>query len=122
MRGPGFGRRAVAAAIALALLPSAGGVVAAERSRREPRGTVDVVTIRIVDNRFRGGTITVDRGTVVKWRNRGANTHTTTSDTDTWDSGSLSPGETFRRRFRQAGTFRYHCSIHSTMRGTITVV
>jgi len=115
------GRLLVAIAILVLLLPTA-NVAAAERPRRAPRGAVTVVTIKIVDNRFRHGTITIDRGTVVKWKNRGDNTHTTTSDTGVWNSGNLSPGETFRRRFRQAGTFAYHCAIHSTMRGTITVV
>ena len=88
----------------------------------EPSGTTEVVRIRIIDNRFRNGTITIDRGTVVKWRNRGDNAHTTTSDTGVWDSGTLVTGESFRRRFRRAGTFEYFCEFHSTMRGTITVV
>jgi plastocyanin len=106
--------------LVLTLLPAT-VVDAAERPRREPRGTTEVVKIRIVDNRFRNGTITIERGTVVKWRNRGDNTHTTTSNSGVWDSGNLLPGESFRRRFRQAGTFQFHCEIHSTMRGTITV-
>ena len=29
--------------------------------------------------------------------------------------------DTFRRRFRRAGTFRYHCEIHAGMTATITV-
>jgi plastocyanin len=87
----------------------------------EPRGTVEIVRIKMVDNRFRPANITIEQGTVVKWRNRGDNVHTTTSDTGVWDSGTLSTGESFRRRFRRTGTFEYHCSIHLTMTGTITV-
>jgi plastocyanin len=107
-------------ALLLTLLPAA-GVEGAERPGREPRGTVEVVRIRMLDNRFRPATITIDRGTVVKWRNRGDNTHTTTSNSGVWDSGNLSPGESFRRRFRQEGTFSYRCEIHLSMTGTITV-
>jgi plastocyanin len=107
-------------ALLLMLLPAA-GVEGAERPGREPRGTVEVVRIRVLDNRFRPATITIARGTVVKWRNRGENTHTTTSNGGIWDSGNLSPGESFRRRFRQEGTFSYHCEIHISMTGTITV-
>ena len=115
-----LGGRLLTLGLLLLLLPAA-GVDAAERSEREPRGTTEVVKIRIVDNRFRNGTTTIERGTVVKWRNRGDNTHTTTSNSGVWDSGNLLPGESFRRRFRRSGTFQFHCEIHSTMRGTITV-
>jgi len=82
-------------------------------------GTTSRVRVRIVDNAFRPVSITVDRGTVVKWVNRGDNTHTSTSDS--WDSGNISPGDSFRKRFRHRGTFSYHCTIHSNMMGTITV-
>lgn len=110
-------RRHVGAIVSLAVLVPAAPAVAVE-----PSGTAEVVKVKIVDNRFRGGSITIDRGTVVKWRNRGDNTHTTTSDSGVWDSGNLVSGERFRRKFRRVGTFEYHCSIHPTMQGTITVV
>jgi plastocyanin len=83
------------------------------------RGTVE--RVKIVDFRFRPGTIEVTRGTRVRWINRGAATHTTTSDTSRWDSGNLAPGESFSRVFRRAGTFAYHCSIHTDMTGTVIV-
>jgi plastocyanin len=79
------------------------------------------VRVRIVDNRFRPRSITISRGTRVRWVNRGNNPHTTTSNNDTWDSGTLSPGERFSRRFGRRGTFNYHCEIHASMTGTITV-
>jgi plastocyanin len=82
-------------------------------------GSTSRVRVRIVDNRFRPASITIDRGTVVKWKNIGSNTHTSTGDR--WDSGRISPGDTFRRRFRRRGTFSYRCTIHSGMLGTIRV-
>jgi plastocyanin len=33
----------------------------------------------------------------------------------------LAPGETFSRVFKNAGTLKYHCTIHSAMRGKIVV-
>lgn len=86
------------------------------------RGTV--TRVRMVDdplNRFRPRTATISRGDRVKWINRGNVTHTSTSR-GVWDSGPLSPGESFRRRFRRVGEFAYRCSIHPEMTGTIVVV
>jgi plastocyanin len=114
-------RRAIRClAVALAVVVLAPPVGAGERGN-EPRGTTAIVRVRIVDNAFRPRNLTIDRGTVVRWVNRGDRSHTTTSNTGVWDSGTLAPGDTFRRRFRRAGTFRYHCEIHSGMTATITV-
>lgn len=75
--------------------------------------------VRIVDNAFSPRRITIDRGTVVRWVNTGVNNHTSTGNA--WDSGIISPGDSFRRQFGRRGTFRYRCTIHSFMRGTIRV-
>ena len=61
--------------------------------------------VRIIDFAFRPRNLTIARGTVVRWVNRGGRTHTTTSNTSLWDH-TLAPGETFRRRFRQDGDVR----------------
>lgn len=79
------------------------------------------VRVRMVDNAFRPRTIEVERGTRVRWVNAGDNVHTTTSNRGIWDSGLLDPGETFSRVFRRSGTFRYHCSVHTSMTGRIIV-
>ena len=112
-------KRSIVACVALLLAL----VVLAPEVGAVQRGTRIVgasrVRVRIVDNRFRPRSITIDRGTVVKWKNRGDNTHTSTGNS--WDSGPIAPGETFKKRFRRRGTFSYRCTIHSTMMGTITV-
>lgn len=105
--------------IALALLAIAPPVGAHGRPNA-PSGT-QVARVRIVDFAFRPRSVTIDRGTVVRWVNRGNQNHTTTSNTGAWNSGSLAPGDTFRRRFRRTGIFRYHCTIHPDMTATITV-
>jgi plastocyanin len=74
------------------------------------------------DNFFRPRITRVDKGTRVKWVNRGSRPHTTTHNSGKWDSGTLNPGESFTRRFRKVGTFRYHCQIHAGMTGKIVVV
>jgi plastocyanin len=57
----------------------------------------------------------------VKWTNKGAVTHTSTSNKGVWDSGSIAPGDSFSRVFKKAGTFKYHCTIHPTMTAKIVV-
>lgn len=79
-----------------------------------------VAKVRMVDgDRFRPRTVTIARGTVVRWVNKDNHDHTSTGPG--WNSGRLDPDDTFRRTFNQVGTFNYRCTIHLTMRGTIVV-
>ena len=70
---------------------------------------------------FSPATLTVKAGTTVTWTNNDSTTHTVTSDTGVFNSGNLAPNATFSYTFSTAGTYAYHCSIHSTMKGTIIV-
>src|SRR3990172_11365902 len=108
---------AVVLAILLALLPAA----IASPLPVPQRATVNV---SMVDNVFQPQTITIQVGDTVVWTNNGALPHTSTSDTaGMWDSGILSPGQTFSRTFDTAGTFPYNCTIHRSlgMVGTVIV-
>lgn len=60
-------------------------------------------------------------GTSVVWSNVSQRTHTVTADDETFDSGHLDPGARFRVSFARPGTYRYHCTIHSSIRGEIDV-
>jgi plastocyanin len=111
-------KRSIATVLVLVLALTAISVPTAGAD--EPQGA-ERVRVRIVDNRFRPRNLTIQRGTRVRWVNRGSNSHTTTSNTGIWDSGTLSSGERFTRRFGRRGTFNYHCEIHPTMTATITV-
>lgn len=70
--------------------------------------------------RFVPASLTVPRGTVVKWKNTSFFTHTTTSSTGLWNK-AVAPGTSFSRTFSKKGTFRYRCTIHAGMTGTVTV-
>lgn len=76
--------------------------------------------VTIVDFGFNPGTITVKAGTTATWTNTGV-THTVTSDAGLFDSGHLGSGDTFTFTFSKAGTYAYHCAIHSSMKGEVTV-
>jgi plastocyanin len=78
--------------------------------------------VKIVDFAFKPKTISVPKGTRVKWVNKGSVSHTSTSNSGLWNSGAIAPGDTFSHVFKKAGTFKYHCTIHpSTMVGKIIV-
>jgi len=65
--------------------------------------------------------LNVRTGTTVTWTNSDRDSHTTTSDAAGWNSGTISPGRQFSFTFQSAGEFRYHCSFHPGMTGTVTV-
>jgi plastocyanin len=93
-----------------------------QRSGASALASTSAERVKIVDFAFKPKAITVAKGTRLKWKNRGSVNHTTTSNKGgLWDSGTLAPGETFSRVFKKAGTFKYHCSIHSSMVGKIVV-
>jgi plastocyanin len=105
--------------VALALVVLAPAVGAHERGGG-PGVATQAVRVRVIDFAFRPRNLTIARGTVVRWVNRGDVTHTTTSNTGLWNQ-RLAPGETFRRRFRRMGTFAYHCTIHPQMTARVIV-
>lgn len=112
-------RAAIASLVTLCLTAPA----ATAEPLRGPSGASSTVKIKMKDagtNRFAPASVTVSRGTKVKWVNKGSLTHTTTANEGAWDE-RLDPGEKFVRKFRRAGTFAFHCSIHPSMTGTVTV-
>ncbi|HEY5436023.1 MAG TPA: plastocyanin/azurin family copper-binding protein [Candidatus Limnocylindrales bacterium] len=70
---------------------------------------------------FAPASVTVAVGTTVTWTNTDSAGHTVTADDGSFKSDKLGTGTTFSQTFTKAGTFAYHCSIHSSMTGTITV-
>jgi len=88
-------------------------------SAASPAGAAESVAIQNLA--FQPGTLTVPVGTTVTWTNNDSTQHTVTADDGSFDSGVLQQGATFSQTFTTAGTFSYHCNIHSSMTGTITV-
>lgn len=78
-------------------------------------------SVSIANFAFSASTLTVASGTKVTWTNNDATTHTVTADDGSFDSGNIAPGGTFSHTFTTAGTFPYHCKIHSTMTAKVVV-
>jgi plastocyanin len=75
----------------------------------------------IVDFAFQPTPTSIVAGSTVTWTNDGVAPHTVTATDGSFDSGLLSAGATFSRRFDRAGTFAFLCAVHPEMRGSIVV-
>jgi plastocyanin len=61
-------------------------------------------------------------GDIVQWSNTGSVEHTVTFDAQpALSDPALEPGAAWEVKFTTAGTYRYRCSIHPNMVGTIVV-
>lgn len=104
----------VACALAVAGLSgaatAAGGTAAASRA----------AAVGINHFAFHPPTLTVAKGATVTFSNSSKVTHTATRR-GAFDTGRIKPGESVAVRFKQKGTFAYHCEIHPFMHGKIIV-
>ena len=79
------------------------------------------VNINIVGMAFPTST-TVSVGTIVTWVNKDGNTHTVTSDDGTtFNSGNMATNASFSYTANKAGSYPYHCNVHSSMTSTLIV-
>ena len=70
---------------------------------------------------FSPGTVTIVAGGSVTFRNDDDREHTVTADDGAFSSGPIGEGGTWKRTFKQAGTFSYLCAIHPEMTGEVVV-
>ena len=80
----------------------------------------EVAKITISDFSFSGAETAVT-GETVTVTNEDSVSHTWTSDDGLFDSGSLASGDSFEFVFDEPGEYTFHCSIHTSMTGAITV-
>jgi len=79
-------------------------------------------SVNVQGSAFDPATLTVSVGTTVTWTNEDSVPHTITSDSGSEiGSPQLSTGQTYSHTFNTAGTYAYHCSIHTFMKGTVIV-
>lgn len=94
------------------------GTTGTPQASTTPNGNVNV---NIQNFAFQPQNLTVNVGTTVHWTNLDSAPHSATSDSGVWDSNYLFQGQSYQYTFNTAGTFTYHCSVHSGMQGAITV-
>jgi len=80
-------------------------------------------TVAIDNFAFGPQTLTVAPGTTVSWVNKDDEPHTVVSadDPKLFKSGALDTNDSFAFTFSKPGTYKYFCSIHPHMTGTVVV-
>jgi len=89
-----------------------------------PTGDGDATEVVIRNFAFSAPTITIDRGTVVRWRNTTGTFHTVTPDGHQafTEHQTSTSGDRFEIRFDTPGRYRYHCLPHQALGMTGEVI
>ncbi|HVS91000.1 MAG TPA: plastocyanin/azurin family copper-binding protein [Mucilaginibacter sp.] len=88
----------------------------------KPNNATYSASVDISNFTFSPASVTVLTGGVVTWTNKDAVDHTATDLGGNFDSGHINPSQTFKFTFTKAGTYTYHCAIHSMMPNATVVV
>ncbi len=91
----------------------------ASNAPMQPAAPSTTVDVTIKNFAFNPQTVTIDKGTTVKWTNEDDTTHKIKSDT--FNSDYLNKGNTYEFTFTNSGTYPYSCAIHPSMTATIVV-
>lgn len=71
---------------------------------------------------FTPSSLNIKVGDTITWKNGDSASHTVTSDSGSeLNSAILNTGQSYSHIFNTVGTYKYHCSFHSSMHGTIIV-
>ena len=119
-------RHALPAALAAAaLLAGCGGDDDStdKSTRRRPHRAAVTSTIKIADFLYEPDPVTVKAGTKIAIANDDDAPHTITEEgtSPSFDSGTIVGHKRGSVTFSKAGTFKFLCVFHPTMKGTVTV-
>jgi plastocyanin len=119
--------RHVAAASSFATLPPPSTIAThraavRHRHRRPAARSAADPAVTIADFHFTPPTTTVHVGDTITWTNDGPSSHTAAARDGSFNTGTLSKGQSASHTFTRPGTYAYVCTIHPFMHGTITVL
>jgi plastocyanin len=109
-----LGVRSLGVAIAAAM------ILHAPIARAEDTKAVDDIKVMIDNFTFEPAQLTVKVGTTVTWTNRDDIPHTVVS-AGKFRSKTMDTDGTFSFTFTSAGDYKYFCSLHPHMTGTVKV-
>jgi plastocyanin len=79
-------------------------------------------SVTISNFMFKPASVTVSRGARITVTNHDTTAHTATADNGkSFDTGDIDPSASATVTLSKTGTYKYHCSIHSFMHGTLVV-
>ena len=84
-------------------------------------GATGEASVVASDLAFNPGELTVAVGETITFTNNDGFAHTFTADNGEFDSDNVDSGGTFEYTPEAAGEIPFHCKIHTSMTGTITV-
>ena len=85
------------------------------------KNSASTATAEITVKDFAFTSTPVKAGATVTVHNTGAATHTVTADDGKSFDKSVDPGKTITFTAPAAGTYKFHCNIHTQMHGTLVV-
>ena len=86
-----------------------------------PSSDAGAVSVEIAGFAYEPAEATAKVGEVITWTNTDAAPHTATLDEGDCATGNLPADGSGGLVFSVAGTYPYHCAIHPTMTGSVTV-
>lgn len=112
---------AASAVLVLAGCSSGGGAASTATSVCKETTEAGAVAVTVVDFAFQPAEIAAKTGQVIAFTDTGQAPHTATLDGGQCATPTIQPGKSDGLTFSVAGTYKFHCSIHSQMTGTIVI-
>jgi len=101
--------------------PAASSAASSAASVCKETTDAGAVAVAVADFEFQPAAITAKTGQVVAFTNSGSAPHTATLDGGQCTTPTISAGKSDGLVFSVAGTYKFHCAIHSKMTGTIVI-
>lgn len=123
-------RLAIFSVIALLLVACSGGSSRSSQAVNQSpaqqsnsaSATSKTITVLISQFKYKPDPITVNVGDTIEWKNADIVPHTVTSeDKQSFDSGSIAKGASWRFTAAKRGTFNYFCTLHPNMKAKLIV-
>jgi plastocyanin len=106
-----------------AALTSRTAVAAAAKSPKATTVKAAASTgVTIKNFRYSPVNASVHTGDTITWTNEDTEPHTATANDHSFDTGTIKKGKSGSHTFSKAGTFSYICTIHPSMKATVTVL
>src|SRR5947207_10829152 len=96
------------------------GSFAADKDKKDSKESKEH-SVSMKSVKYSPANLEIKVGDTVVWTNDDDHDHTVVADDGSFKSEKIGHGETFKHTFDKKGKFKYSCSYHPRMKGTITV-